>query len=597
MQRCPGWDPEKGECSFAVPRTFDKDLRGFCRDILVQLRRRYGLLLASLRSVDPVHRKLIYLASDGAQITDLKKPVLDWSKSGNLSGIAAESRKVVCIEDIRQSHDGRMYAHPRLMASLGLKRLVSIPILNSCNMNQVLLILNLYPSARCQGLDEEEAEQLGDVLAVRFEEFLKDRCMHITNRLGIEMTKLKKTSAEHIYAAVAIVLSQAVGANSTGIYIERADRRGVELKSSIGKDFDAKHSSDIDELAHSCWMSNREFLTISPVEAPVRHGELLPPPIPDVLENTPSSAFVPLRDLAGRAKGVLCCLKGKGEGPLFPVTSEGLFPFTYEDIALIEAVSQAFAPQLQILMADICRTDSLNKLAHEMRVPVVATRAALERVQKECVNHKYEFQYDHLKDLSTYCDVMNRLLQRLDAVRKDLHEIPLAVEKVHIFSEIIPPAIRFVRPLLEKQGLNHKSITYIGLNEIPELHLDVGLMTTVVFNLLDNAIKYARHDPKDFRIEVEGRTIDSSFEIIFRDWGIGVPEGWETEIFESGRRGPNAYEYDVAGQGLGLWFAREIIGRHQGQLELRHLKDPTTFVISLPKALKKEGPANASEER
>ena len=106
------------------------------------------------------------------------------------------------------------------------------------------------------------------------------------------------------------------------------------------------------------------------------------------------------------------------------------------------------------------KVDSMNKLAHEFRVPVVAFRAALERLQYECRANRYTFQFDHFEELWTYCDVMKRLLLELDAVRKGIQSMPLVPKKTHFFTQIIPPAVRFVKPLLQKKKLKASNIKY-----------------------------------------------------------------------------------------------------------------------------------------
>ncbi len=588
---CLCWDSAKERCSLTLPNLkLDGGVRQFCRDILRDFREKFSLNLVSLRSVDPVHRKLIYLGSDGAGIGQLRQPVLDWSDSGNLSGAAVESRTVTFFEDIGKRYSGRRYAHPWLVSDMGLKSFISIPVLNTCNINQVLLLLNLYPSPTSPKFDRRELARLGESLAIRFEGFLRDRCQRYATRLSIAIAKLKKRDPDRIYDTLTKVLQQSVGGCSAGIYVERWGGEGIELQSARGAGFQGNLRSEIDHLSDRCWQSNREFLTIRAREgAPVYPRELLPY-VPDLVERTASTVFVPLRDLAGRAKGVFCCMKGIDPEP-DPTT---LYPFTYEDIAVIEAIGQAFVPQLEILMADYRRTQSMNKLAHELRVPLVAFGAAEERIRRECREFRYTFKHDYFEELELYRDVMRRLLKTVDLVRIGPEHVPLSPRKTYLHMDIIAPAVRFVRPLLRRKRLNPKKIQYGGVKTIPPLHVDRALMTQVVFNLMDNAIKYSRKDkPAAFVLEIEGKVTSHDFEIAFRDSGVGVPETWEDRIFEPGVRGVHACQHDPMGEGFGLWFAREIVRRHGGELILRNRVEPTEFVIVLPSSLAQEPPKDS----
>ncbi len=570
--------------------TFSQSFREFCNDFLAHLVTCYNLRLATIWSVNPVTSALILLASSGAEAVALDEPILDYFT--DLNGIALESKETTVIDDVRQERKyGRSFSHHSLIKPLGLKSMVSVPIINTCNSNQVLLVLNLYPSEDRGEIDTAVFSRYGEWLAPRFERYLQDHCVRFANRLSIRIGRIKKRYPKNIYKEVVRLLSQVIDADSIGIYVEKDDGKTVECKSSFGHHFKEEDTSQVDELAKQCWQVNREFLIVSRSrDEVISRGELLPA-VTLFRERMQSEVFVPLRDPAGQAKGVFCCVRTTEHPDRRAVSS-----FTYEDVAVIEAIAQAFTPQLEILLADYRRTDSMNKLAHELRVPVVAFRAALERVQRECKTEGYTFQFDHFGELATYCNVMNRLLLELDAVRRGPHLIPLLPEKVHIFSEIIAPATRFLKPILVKKGLSRKSIKYKDVYKTPVLYLDPGLMTQVVFNLLDNAIKYSRDKPKEVKIEIEGNEADTNYEILFRDNGVGVPEGWEEKIFDAGVRGPNAYKYDVAGEGLGLWFAREIARRHGGDMMLRNSRDPTIFAIVLPNSLR-NSPAQNSETK
>lgn len=563
--------------------TLSQSFRVFCSDFLGHLAERYKLQLATIWSVDPVRSQLILLASAGVDVKDLKEPTLDYFT--DMRGVALESKETTTVDNVQNlQEDGRVYSDRELIGWLGLKTMVSVPVVNTCNSNQVLLVMNLYPSEPRDNTDVVRFSQYGDWLASRYETFLHDHCVRFANRLSIRISKMKTRHPKNIYREVVWLLNQVIDADSIGIYVEREDASAVECRSFVGHHFTEGDTSQLDELATGCWQKNREFLIVSRAKVKVTsRGELLP--LPQIRERIQSEVFVPLRDPAGRAKGVFCCVRTTKYPDRQAVSS-----FTYEDVAVIEAIAQAFTPQLEILLADYQRTNSMNKLAHELRVPVVAFRAALERVERECRTEGYTFKFDHFGELRTYHGVMSRLLLELDAVRKGPHLIPLVPERIHIFSEIIAPAKRFLQPLFLRRGLTNRSIVYKDLRETPSFYLDPGLMTQVVFNLLDNAIKYSKDKSAEVKIEIEGKDAKDNYEVLFRDNGIGVPNGWEEKIFDQTVRGPNAYEYDVAGDGLGLWFAREITRRHGGDLVLQSAGNPTTFAVILPNSLRDEPP-------
>lgn len=131
---------------------------------------------------------------------------------------------------------------------------------------------------------------------------------------------------------------------------------------------------------------------------------------------------------------------------------------------------------------------SVNLLVHELRVPAVALRACCERVRSECEARGYEFSHDYLSDMEVYCDVLARVLQQFDILRKGADESQLNPRPVPLLSTVVAPAIRFVRPLLTQRRFSPARITYDGFHAIPRLYVDPTLLTQVVFNLLDNCL-------------------------------------------------------------------------------------------------------------
>ena len=220
-----------------------------------------------------------------------------------------------------------------------------------------------------------------------------------------------------------------------------------------------------------------------------------------------------------------------------------------------------------------------------MRVPIVAFQAVTERVEFECSSKKVQFRYNHFREMRTYSRQMERLLQDLDLIRKGPHRIVVEPFPTDLRSGIFAPAVRFITPLLRRQGIDGEPIRYSGLDAVPQLYVDPLLMSHVVFNLLENAVKYYHGPRSNFLVEIVAQKTDDYYTFRFRDYGMGVPSGLGESIFEPGIRGQNAYKHHVQGDGLGLWFVREIVKRHGGNVRLSRHSRPTEFIVELPCSL------------
>ncbi len=233
--------------------------------------------------------------------------------------------------------------------------MISIPVLNTYNLNQVLLVINLFPPDGQECGTDDELTQQAEALATRFEVVLKDRCVRFANRLGIRMGKIKTRSSERLYRSLARVVQEATDAARVEIYVDKIYGPNMERRITLGRDrVEADARLPVDDFATRCRQSNRELLTISLPEC----VDSVPEPRATVGHSRPSGVFVPLRDLTGQAKGVICCLNASK-----PTVPEKHRAFTYEDVAEIEAIGQAFVPLFEILLADQVRMDSMDKLA------------------------------------------------------------------------------------------------------------------------------------------------------------------------------------------------------------------------------------------
>jgi hypothetical protein len=560
---CFGWPgpAETSDWATSAPST-----RELCGEVLRAAIDRLGCRLASAWSLDPVRRRLILTEARGLPPGRVVKRTVECAT--DITGTTVERKVVTMHRDLTQPDEhGRVFSESELVAELDLTRgMVSIPLLNTSNLNQVLGVVNLFPGpdSRLGEVSPAAFRRGANFLAWRIEASLRERCELFAYRVGIELSSQGiRASAARLCNTLARIVRKAVGCDYVHVFLERPDETGITLQAD--HEFgDPAPMPEAAATAESTWSSNRERLEADR---------------PDQL----CIMAVPMRDPHGQAKGVICCSNR-------PTAESGERPFTYDDAALVEAMGGALAPHLTILLADQQRVASLNRLVHELRVPVVALRAVLERLQKECRNNGYVFQYEHFNEIDTYLSIMSRQFKELDVMRSIAPRIDVRARAVKLVPAIFAPAKRYLAPLLNKRKFSAHQVRFDGMDGV-RLWVDVEQMTQVVFNLLDNAIKYYDGPPQNFHVDIVGRWARRAWlGIVFRDFGIGIPEGLEERIFEYGFRSPTAYQYNVTSDGIGLWLAREIVRAHGGDLRLWRYANPTEFLLTLPAALESGPP-------
>lgn len=119
-------------------------------------------------------------------------------------------------------------------------------------------------------------------------------------------------------------------------------------------------------------------------------------------------------------------------------------------------------------------------------------------------------------------------------------------------------------------------------SKIPVIKADTTKIRLVIYNLIDNSIRYSYNKGKIIiRLELDR---DSKFiKVSVQDFGIGIPKSEQKYIFEKFFRASNAKEKENVGTGLGLYIVRSIIERHGGQVGLiSEVNKGSTFWFTLP---------------
>jgi two-component system sensor histidine kinase KdpD len=123
--------------------------------------------------------------------------------------------------------------------------------------------------------------------------------------------------------------------------------------------------------------------------------------------------------------------------------------------------------------------------------------------------------------------------------------------------------------------------------ELPMLKLDPVLFEQVLFNLLDNAAKYA---PSGTAITISGKRAGSSVVISVSDEGEGIPEADLERIFDKFYR-VHASDRQRAGTGLGLAICRGFVEAMGGTIVARNRKDRPGAVFDITMPVPTETPA------
>jgi two-component system phosphate regulon sensor histidine kinase PhoR len=224
------------------------------------------------------------------------------------------------------------------------------------------------------------------------------------------------------------------------------------------------------------------------------------------------------------------------------------------------------------------KTDFINNMTHELKTPIATIALSSEMLLRN------DFSNDEEK-LKRYAGIIHKENKRLEmqvervlnVAKLDKEHLVLTKEVMDIH-ELLVEAQENVNFNQSEQGVNVE----LNLNaESGEINADPVHITNVIYNLLDNAVKYCEGKPE---IKITTKTEKKGILIEFIDNGIGMKREELNMIFDKFYRIPTGNLHNVKGFGLGLYYVKLIIQEHKGTIDVKsQIGKGTTFAIWLPK--------------
>lgn len=219
--------------------------------------------------------------------------------------------------------------------------------------------------------------------------------------------------------------------------------------------------------------------------------------------------------------------------------------------------------------------DFINNMTHEFKTPLSSILIA----------SKYLIEQNPIKEdkkLHTYTDIiinqsnkLNHHIEKILNISKSDYA-PLELKKETIL--LVP----IIKETIENIQLKYPdaSIKIETLSTEYQIETDVFHFSNLVYNLLDNAVKYCTEKPEiTIRISVENNTL----KLFFTDNGIGISPKNISFIFDKFYRAQNEKSNEVNGFGLGLYYVKEICNLHNWKIKAENNTEKgITITLSIP---------------
>jgi two-component system phosphate regulon sensor histidine kinase PhoR len=232
--------------------------------------------------------------------------------------------------------------------------------------------------------------------------------------------------------------------------------------------------------------------------------------------------------------------------------------------------------QRQKKLADI-KNEFISNITHELKTPIATVSVAIEALRSFNASLDAQKTKEYL-DISA--NELLRLSLLVDKVLKlsmfEKKEVELKYESLDM-KKIVEEVTSSMRLQFEK---HHAEVKFNAEGDTA-LEGDHLHLVSVVFNLLDNALKYSSENPK-INIDIQGTANRIALNI--SDSGIGIPPEYHNRIFEKFFRVPTGNLHNAKGYGLGLSYVAHVIHRHHGTIKVESMQgNGSRFTITLPK--------------
>jgi two-component system phosphate regulon sensor histidine kinase PhoR len=208
------------------------------------------------------------------------------------------------------------------------------------------------------------------------------------------------------------------------------------------------------------------------------------------------------------------------------------------------------------------KSDFINNMTHELKTPLATISLAIDAIGNEKVmNNREKIQYFSgiIKEENKRMNKQVESILQSALLEKNEISLNLQVTDAH---EVIQHTIDNLQlQLAAKNG--HAEVRLDAINSI--IQADDVHFSNVIFNLLDNAIKYSK---ENLEVVISTYNTKKSLVITVADNGIGMSRDTISRVFEKFYRAHTGNVHNVKGFGLGLSYVKAIVDAHKGKIKV-----------------------------
>lgn len=201
----------------------------------------------------------------------------------------------------------------------------------------------------------------------------------------------------------------------------------------------------------------------------------------------------------------------------------------------------------------------LLSVTHELKSPIASAKLQLQTLLKHELNR--EKQKEIITNAVKDTDRLNTLVENILLAAKIENSVYVLEKEKCNLSEYLVDLIKSV-----DHALSHKQQIKLEIQSDIHLYLDKNSFPSIVFNLLENAIKYS---PENSIITVKLEQQSNKIKLSVIDQGVGVAEAEKQNVFRKFYRIGSEETRKTKGTGLGLFIVDYLVKQHNGSVLIK----------------------------
>lgn len=223
------------------------------------------------------------------------------------------------------------------------------------------------------------------------------------------------------------------------------------------------------------------------------------------------------------------------------------------------------------------RREFVANVSHELRTPLSMIKGYVETLIDGAKDDP-AVALKFLQTIEKHADRLTYLIEDLLTISKlESGQIVMNLQRVEL-GPVVARVLEDLQSRAEEKGITLQNL----LPEDIEVKADGDRLEQVLFNLVDNAIKYGKNNGE---VSVSCQIVDDKLvQLSVRDDGPGIPEEAKERVFERFYRIDRARSREAGGTGLGLSIVKHIVQSHGGEVWVEsELGKGSTFCFTLPR--------------